>query len=147
MKFTPAIPDDLPQIAEWLAADPSKAGVLPEWFLTGADCIVAFCVEDESGPVLYCRFDREGDLARMHTLFMPEDPTSKKRIACMLLDGFSKVAELLATDFGIRGVVFESTSPSLIAFMAGLGFNHIGQHDYAMAFRDSVPTTTVTISK
>jgi len=71
MKFTPTIPDDLPQIAEWIASDPhhrDDADAM-SWMPFATNCIVSTCVEDKSGPVLYIKVSKEDDFARMSVQF------------------------------------------------------------------------------
>ena len=134
MKFSPAISDDLPRIAEWIGADPSKRDTPAEWFLTGTECIFAACVEDQSGPVMYVKLIREGSLARLHTLFIaPETAASKRRIVSVMLEGFPKLVAVLGEQ-GLTGIVFESISESLVAFMTKFGFKHADQNDYELMF-------------
>jgi hypothetical protein len=120
--FSSSVVDDVQQIEDWTAADPYHQNQKdPFWWLTGNDCLIAGCVEDESGPVLYFRFDEDEGFARLHTQFAPEDQVSKKRVAVAIFEAIPVISLVLKSD-GLEGIVYESTSPSLIQFMSGMGF-------------------------
>jgi hypothetical protein len=139
IKFTPAIVDDIAEIAEWinLDGDHQNKGIPANWWLTGNDCITAGCIEDQSGPVMYLRIDAEGDFVRGHIQFGPESRVSKKRTALVLLEGLPAVA-LEMKKKGFKGILFESTCPSLIAFMNKLKFNRVTDtNDYLLLFEEN----------
>lgn len=138
IKFSPTIVDDVPQITEWTNADPfHQNNVQPDFWLTGVEgSTLAGCVEDESGPVLYFRFDLENDLARMHTQFAPASEGSKRRTALAISQAIPLVASKLKVD-GAKGIVYESTNLSLIVFMSKLGFRPTDQlNDYVLMFEE-----------
>jgi hypothetical protein len=106
----------------------------PEWWLTGNDCVVAACVEDEMGPVFYFRVDKENELARLHVQFAPEAEVSKKRLITALLESIPKLAEAMSKQ-GFKGIVYESISESLIKFGSSqLGFCPLSGNDYILRF-------------
>lgn len=133
MKFTSVIPDDLPQIAEWIEADDYHRGkVAPEFFLTGSDCYVATCYEDNSGPVLYIRIDKEYDLGRVSVQF--PNNISKKRIASAVVIAISTLAKKAQLD-NFKGLVYDSVNPELIQFVHDhLGFEPAGNDNYILKF-------------
>lgn len=137
VNFTPTTLDDQPQIAEWLLLDSSKSfeAASPGWWLTGTDCVVAFCLSDASGPTMYVRMDRESPFARMHTVFAPESQVEKKRLVLSLLEGFPQLVAVMGTG-GFKGIVFESTSESLVKFMSHLGFVPQSGNDYVLTFEE-----------
>ena len=138
IKFTSTLLDDQSQILRWALHDPYHCSGIdstgPGWWLTGSDSLVAGCIEDERGPVMYYRFDLEkNDLVRMHTQFAPPDEVSPLRVIrsirqamqVFIIDGKQK---------GAKGFIFQSTSPTLIRFMATLGFEPFENDDYLLLF-------------
>lgn len=123
IKFIPTSLDDQPQISEWLSEDPSKKGdsIMPGWWVTGVECLMAGCAQDDCGPVVYLRFDRDGDFIRMHTIFAPEREVSKSRLARAITEAMPALG-VMAVRNGGKGIVFESVSPKLIDFMGRFGF-------------------------
>jgi len=123
IRFIPTSLEDQPQICEWLSEDPSKKGdpIMPGWWVTGANCVMAGCAQDEFGPVVYLRFDRDGDLIRMHTVFAPEAEVSKRRVAQAISQAMPALMGLAKKNGG-KGIVFESVSSKLIDFMGRFGF-------------------------
>ena len=142
INFVNTIVDDEPQILEWMQADPyhsSKVDVMERgWWLTGANCQLAGAVDDESGPVLYYRFDEEGSLVRMHTQFGPPEQVSKQRVVQAISDAIA-VVSVLFKEQGFKGIVFESTSGSLIRFMSKLGFKAKldSNNDFVLMFEEN----------
>lgn len=139
IKFTPAIVDDIAEIAEWISADPDhqNKNIPANWFLTGNDCILSTCIEDKSGPVMYLRIDTENDRARLHVQFAPPNQVSKIRTAKVLLEALP-VVNLEMKKKGFKGLLFESTCPSLIAFMNKLKFDHVvDTNDYLLLFEEN----------
>ena len=128
---------DAAQIAEWIAADPDHRDkpVAEDFFMTGAPgSFLVFKVTDTEGIVFYVRFDPDTDKkVRMHTQFSPGN-VSKKRVVMAILGTLPKVIERLKIDFS--GIVYESVSPTLIAWMSlNFRFKRVeGTSDYALQF-------------
>lgn len=121
---------DIPKLADWIKADPyHRDHSDPVWWLTG-NGVLSGLVEDESGILGYIRFDRDGDLLRMHTQFGPREEVSKQR----LVDGMLLFIPLMQTYCKTQkatGIIFESTSPSLIGFMKlKFGFEDFSQDNF-----------------
>ena len=142
IEFSTSEIDDLPQIKEWMLQDPYHLHQIeisgPQWWLTGRDCLLAGCVSDEGGPVLYFRLDRDGELVRIHVQFAPLQQVSKKRIAPATIEAV-KVWKLYAQQLGAYGVIYESTNPSLIKFCeTWLGFEKHPErvNDYVSMFKE-----------
>lgn len=132
--------ENIRQIREWIAADPfhkDEEQHSAEWLLTGNGAL-AFCVTDEIGPLCFVRLDAEGEMLRLATQFGPENEVSKKRLVTGLLSaGIPAIVEF-AKSKGYKGIVFESISESLIAFMNRLGFfKAAGENDYALVFEEA----------
>lgn len=131
-------PQDLPQIAEWIQADPwhkDDARHTPQFLLTG-NGLMSFCLTDEQGPLCFVRLDDEGEIMRLATQFGPESEVSKKRLVAGLLGEGVPYIIAFGRENGYKGIVFESTSPTLIAFMGKLGFKSVGGVDYQLTFED-----------
>src|SRR6266436_3312688 len=131
----PTVDSDLMKIREWIATDPfhkDEEQHSAEWLLTGNGAL-AFCVADEQGPLCYVRLDAEGDMLRLATQFGPESEVSKKRLVTGLLSaGIPAIIEF-GKNKGYKGIVFESISESLIAFMERQGFfKAAGKNDYSL---------------
>lgn len=135
MRFAASTASDIPQLIDWISADPFHHNMNPEWWLTGGECLLAFVVMDDAGPTMYVRLDEEGDLVRVHVQFGPEDEVSKKRVAASLKDGFVRVADFVKTSQK-KGLVFESESPLLILFLEKMGFKSVGGTDYKFMFQE-----------
>ena len=135
IEFTPTIPDDIPQIQEWTGYDPYHfVQASPEWWLTGApDSVLAFCLSDECGPLIYVRIDAEGEYARIHIQFAPEKVVSKRRLVMGLLQGFETIRDMLK-EAKEKGMVFNTINPSLAGFFQKQGFKSIGHDDYRLDF-------------
>src|SRR5258708_35353293 len=85
--LSPTTVEDLPQIHEWIIADPfhkDEDQHSAEWLLTGGGAL-AFCLSDVAGPLCFVRLDAEGDMLRLATQFGPEHEVSKKRLVTGLL--------------------------------------------------------------
>jgi hypothetical protein len=143
IKFVTTIADDQPQIDEWMKADPyhfkNVDAAARGWWLTGAEgSMLAGGINDESGPVLYYRFDKEGDLARMHCQFPPPEQVEKRRIAQAISDALVVVGVKFQQD-GLKGIIYESTSESLIRFMNKLGFKPCLEsiNDFVLLFEEN----------
>lgn len=136
IKFSTSTLDDIEQIKEWGLNDPYHFHLgQSEWWLTGNGGMLAFCLMDEDGPLAYVRLDTEGDLTRLHTQFAPEEVVSKKRLVLGMIDAIQVTTPLLK-EKGSKGIIFNSVSPSLIAFMSTLGFNPVGSNDYVQTFEE-----------
>jgi hypothetical protein len=134
IKFLEATLDDIPQIAAWSKSDPYHLHQdCPEWWL-GDGAVLAFCLLDECGPLTYVRLDAEGEYVRMHVQFPPESVVSKSRLAKGIIHCQLTLSEYFkGSDYW--GFIFNSTSPSLIAFMGRLGFVRVGDtDDYRLDF-------------
>jgi hypothetical protein len=135
VKFTPTNPEDMPQIAEWISADPFHANQFEaiDW-LTGQGEIT-FTVQDEIGPVMYVRFDKEGRLLRLRTQFMPESPTSKERTGKAIFGAMQLFLPTAAERYDADGIVFETENPELALYMSHvLKFEPAGGKDYRLMF-------------
>lgn len=137
INFTPSTLDDIEQIKEWAAHDSYHFHQgQPDWWLTGAeDSLLAFCLQDEKGPLTYVRLDAEGEYVRIHTQFAPLTVVSKRRLIVGMLETV-KILIVFYSEVGAKGLVFNSVSPSLIAFMDKcLGFKSVGNsNDYRLDF-------------
>lgn len=133
MRFAPSVTSDIPQLIDWIAADPFHHNMNPEWWLTGNDCITAFVVIDNEGPTMYARLDEEGDRARIHVQFAPESEVSKRRTVAGLIFGLEGIKRMAS---GKRAIVFESESPLLILFLEKIGFKSAGGIDYEVEIQE-----------
>ena len=135
INFNNATEADKPQIAEWIAADPHHANVYePADWLTGQGEIT-FCVEDESGPAMYVRFDREDRLLRLRTQFMPESENSKERTGKAILGAMRLFLPTAAERYDVDGVVFETKNMALARFMQhAFKFEPADGDDYRLMF-------------
>jgi hypothetical protein len=138
MKFTNTLESDIEQLTEWIAVDPYHKDFLsPRWWLTGAEyALTCFCAQDETGPVIYVRLDKENDLLRFHAQFGPESEVSKSRVAKAIIKGIP-VLEQYAKAEKLKGLVYKSTSETLIQFLQiSFGFTPTGANDdYFMPFK------------
>ena len=133
--FTPSTAADIDQITEWAAADPWHHVVNPGWWLTGAEgSFLAFCLMDSKGPVAYVRLEVDDGYVRIHTKFAPESVVSKRRLVVGMIEAVKKLIEFYKQS-NAKGLVFQSVSPNLIAFMDKyLGFKQVGNDDYRLEF-------------
>jgi len=142
IKFVPTIADDQPQIREWMQSDPYHFSKLdysgPDWWLTGAEgSLLSGAIDDESGPVLYYRFDSESELVRMHTQFGPVMQVSKIRVVEAVPDAIDTVSVLFKSQ-GFKGIVFETTHVPLMCFMGTLGFKPLkSSNDFVLIFEEN----------
>lgn len=136
MDFTPSTVEDISQLSEWIAYDPYHFHQSqPEWWLTGMDgSLLAFCLMDERGPLSYVRLDAEGEYVRIHIQFAPESVVSKRRLVIGMIEGVKVLNDYYKKE-GMKGFVFNSINPSLVAFMGKqLGFKSVGNDDYRLDF-------------
>lgn len=130
MRFEPTIIQDISKLSEWIQADSYHMGNSdPLWWLTGQG-FLCYKVVDDEGTTLFMRTDRE-DRLRLHTQFGPESEVSKKRTMKSLIWGLPKMI-LLASQEGFKGLVYESTSPTLIKFMEKQGFHAVENNDHEL---------------
>ena len=138
MRLTPTTAADLEQILGWIAADPyhkDDPRCTAEGLLSGAgNGVLTFCLQDSEGPLCYVRLDVEGEVLRLSTQFGPEEQVSKRRLVTGLLDAGIPAIKIFAKGKKYKGIVFESVSPSLIAFMDKQGFKAAGGNDYMLTF-------------
>jgi hypothetical protein len=136
MRLTETLPGDIPQIQDWIDADPfhkDDPDFYAEGLLTGCGAL-AFCVVDDDGPLCFVLLTPEGDRLRLATQFAPEEQVSKRRLISGLLSTGIPAILIFAKDKGYKGVVFESVNASLINFMDKNGFKPAGGDDYALIF-------------
>ena len=132
MKFEPTMIQDVSTIYNWILADPyhwdSPLG--PEWWVTG-NGYLSYLVSDDQGTVFYMRTDKDGDFLRLNTQFAPEDVVSKRRVAPAIIFMLDRM-KILARHENFKGLIYQSTSPSLINFVAKQGFEAVDNNDYLL---------------
>jgi hypothetical protein len=130
--FVLLLHEDLSLLKSWIAADSWHTNTeSPEWWFGG---YISFKLVDDRGVVLFVRFDREGEFVRLHTQFAPPSEVSEKRVALAISDAIPRFSECAKVD-GVKGIVTESISPKLIAFLcARLGFQLDSGTDYVLLF-------------
>lgn len=111
MKFSPTEITDIPQLVEWGVPEDRTA----EW-LSGNSLLLTFCLMDDEGPLLFCRYEPEGSLARMYTIFGPEEEVSKKRIVMGMIVGLPVVYGFMKSK-GLKGIIFHTENDSLVQWM------------------------------
>lgn len=134
MKFTSSTDQDVEQLSEWIQHDPYHKDCLnPQWWLTG-NGFLSFCIQDDKGPTMYARLDKEDGLMRLHCQFGPESEVSKKRVIQSFLWGLPKLEEL-AKKNEMTGFIYKSVSPLLIQYMERqFGFQSVGNDDHKLLF-------------
>jgi hypothetical protein len=134
IKFTASTISDIPQIAEWIAADPyHKHQGQPEWWLTGSG-LLTFCLQDDKGPLTFVRLDEEGEHVRIHTQFAPKEIVSQRRLLLGMIDCLTELVKIYRTQ-SRAGLIFNSVSPTLVAFMEKcFDFKSVGGDDYRLDF-------------
>jgi len=138
MNFAPSTSKDIQQLTEWIAHDPYHFHQgQPEWWLTGAEgSLLAFCLTDKRGPLTYVRLDAEDEYVRIHTQFAPTSVVSKRRLVVGMIYAM-KILIALYHSMGFKGLVYNSTNPSLVAFMdKNLGFKPVSNNDYQLDFEE-----------
>lgn len=137
MRLTESTEQDLEQLTEWITADTyHKHQGQPEWWLTG-NGLLAFCLMDDKGPLTYVRLDEEGEYVRINTQFAPREIVSQRRLVVGMLRCMNALTDIYKTQ-GKKGFVFESISPTLIAFMSKRqGFSFIGNNEYRVDFEET----------
>jgi hypothetical protein len=137
---------DLGQIKDWWKADEDHKHkpFSDDFFLTGSG-LLTFRLDDEDGPLLYCRLDEQNEfgLSRIHLQFAPEDIVSKRRLVVAMLKAMTVVFDHVKST-GAAGIVFESTSATLISFFERQGFVRVAEtDDYVLAFDSPTQTKLV----
>ena len=134
MKFTESTENDIEQLSSWIKNDSYHKDCLnPYWWLTG-NGLLSYCLQDNKGPAMYVRLDKENELLRLHTQFAPESEVSKLRVVKSILWAFPKM-EFIALKNGLKGIIFKSSSSLLINFMkTKFGFVATSDDDYQMLF-------------
>jgi hypothetical protein len=132
INFVLLLHEDLPLLKSWIAADTWHTNTeSPEWWFGG---YISFKLVDDRGIVLFVRFDREGDFVRLHTQFAPPSEVSEKRVALAISDAIPRFSECAKID-GVKGIVTESVSPKLVAFLqTRFGFKLDKGNDYVLVF-------------
>jgi hypothetical protein len=136
INFSSSTADDLDQLGEWIANDPYHFHLgHPEWWLTGAEnSLLAFCLMDSKGPLTFVRLDNEGEYVRIHTQFAPKDIVSTRRLIVGMIACMDQLI-LLCKMWAAKGMIFNSVSPTLIAFMdKKFKFKSVGNDDYRLEF-------------
>jgi hypothetical protein len=136
MKLSESTEQDIEQLTEWIRHDPYHKDCLnPTWWLTGNGAL-SYCLMDSKGPTMYVRTEIDGWKLRLHTQFAPLSVVDKTRVMKAIIWAIP-VMEKFAKDNGLSGLVYQSTSPSLISFMQiKFGFVLAGNSDFVMVFRE-----------
>ena len=142
LNFVTTTQEDLPLLKNWIDADSwhqNKESI--EWWLRG---YLSFKLADDRGTTVFVRFDREGDLVRLHSQFATTEEVSEARVALSISEAIPRFIECAKRD-GVKGIVTESVSPKLVAFLqARLGFEYSGAgNDYVLNFDDLEPAKSV----
>lgn len=128
IEFVCIEPGDLAQIQRWIDSDQDHRGKMDAMWWTESN-LLNCRVKDEHGSVMYLRVDEEQEKVRLHIQFAPQNEVSKMRVAAAFIDGFPRMLQTIK-NMGYAGIVFESTSSSLIHFMRRMGFEPCGGQDY-----------------
>lgn len=132
IRVTETTREDIPQITEWIAADPwhseDPKWQNPEYMITGYG-LMSFCLQDDAGPLAFIQLIDDGDDARIAMQFAPESIVSKRRLILGLIKVGIPVMQGLAEGFEKKGLVFETFSPVLIGFAEKNGFKRVGETD------------------
>lgn len=133
INFYESTTKDLEQLGEWTANDTYHSNYnQPDWWLTG-NGILAFRLDDTRGPLTYVRLNEEGGYVRIHAQFAPESVVGKRRLVSGMMKCMDCLKELYKLNY--KGMIFNSVSPSLIAFMENYqGFKSVGNDDYQLNF-------------
>lgn len=132
IKFSGVSEEDLPRLAEWIEADPWHCGGPAPWWIC-PESLVTARLDDEEGPVMYIRINRDGERVRLNTQFAPVSAVSKKRVALAIVDALPRIVAVMRHK-DATGIVFSSESRLLINFMEKNGFRPIGNDDFLFSF-------------
>ena len=135
-KLSESTQQDIEQLTEWIQSDPYHKDCLnPTWWLTGNGAL-SYCLMDSKGPTMYVRTDIEGWKLRLHCQFAPESEVDKSRVIKSIIWALPRM-EKFARDNQLSGLIYQSTSPSLISFMQmKFGFVPTENNDHIMVFRE-----------
>lgn len=132
VNFVATTQEDLPVLQSWIDADSwhqNKESV--EWWLRG---YLSFKLVDDRGITVFVRFDREGDRVRLHSQFAIPSEVSEHRVAVSISEAIPRFIECAKVD-GVKGIVTESVSPKLVAFLTTrLGFVPDEGNNYVLKF-------------
>lgn len=130
MKLLPSTPDDIEQLTEWIKHDPYHEDMLnPVWWITG-NGLLAYVIQDQKGPTMYVRVDKDQDKLRIHTQFAPETEVSKIRVIKSINFALPRMEEF-AKQNNLTSLIYKSVSDSLISFMQiKFRFVPTGDNDY-----------------
>jgi hypothetical protein len=138
IELRPTTPEHLLHIRAWIAVDPWHKDDLswqPEELLTGRG-LLAFCLADNDGPLVYIRLDEDKEMVHIAMQFGPESVVSKRRLIVGLVQEGIPAMVKFAKEKGYKGLIFESVNPALIAFGNRQGFNPASGNDYALMFEE-----------
>ena len=133
--IVPSTEKDIATLRYWMDVDidPTHHCADPFWWITGSEgSLLCFCTQDSEGPLCYVRLDpKDSDgLIRLHTQFAPRDQVSKLRLVGAMLKCFPMV-QLFCRQQSGSGIIFQSTSMSLIDFMKRkFGFEQFSQDQF-----------------
>jgi len=116
--------EDIPKIDEWVKQDPDHVNKCNgSLFVLKPDEKGAQCIEvrDDEGVVFYLKFT---NALIVDTQFGPESEVSKDRVRDALKDAFVFFSAS-SKNLGYHAMLFESVSPSLIAFFKRFGFKRL----------------------
>ena len=136
IRLTETTQSDVEQIREWLAADSwhkDDSRNVPELMTTG-NGLLSYCLQDDKGPLAYFKLTEEGELVRIAIQFASEEIVSKRRLIVGLTRVGVPAMKMFALGNGFKGLVFESISPTLIAFGERQGFKSVDNDNYALLF-------------
>ena len=140
MKFESSTEQDIEQLQRWIDIDLYHKNLfVPTWWLTGAPgSLLSFRLDDSKGTVCYVRVNKYEHYCRLYIQFAPEQEVSKVRLVKALLKMIPMIAEYCKKQ-DVEGVIFESVSPTLIAFGKKVfGFQPVGGNDYMLQFQAGV---------
>ena len=135
IRFVHTTVDDIPELQSWIHADPWHSYKdAAEWWICGG--YLTFKLADAEGDVIFVRFDKEDTLARLHAQFAPIEVVTERRVAIAINYGITSFISH-AIKNGVTGIVTESVSPKLVAFLTGrMGFKPStgNENDYVLNF-------------
>jgi hypothetical protein len=132
INFVATTQEDLPVLKSWVDADSwHQSKEETDWWLRG---YLSFKLTDDRGITVFVRFDREGELVRLHSQFATSSEVSEVRVALSISEAIPRFIVCARAD-GVKGIITESISPKLIAFLTTrLGFVHSQGNDYVLMF-------------
>lgn len=107
-------------IEKWINLDSYHAQTCDPSFWTTEEKgrIECFVPQDDEGPVFYCRSE---NILRLHIQFPPVYSRAEKFRLAKAIDQFTSDIKQMAKGKYTQ-IIFESTAPSLIAFLEKRGF-------------------------